>query len=72
MSNIVDFKPKDAAKNPDHVLEQAKGVYTQVLVLGWDQAGELDARASMNMSAGEVNWLIDQFKQALISGEYAE
>ena len=59
---ITKFYPKDAAKNPDAVLEQAIGCYDKVLVLGWDADGNLDARASTNASKKDLLWMIEGFK----------
>ena len=70
---VVKFYPADAAKNPDNVLEQAMGVYTHVLVLGWrDDDGTLDARASTNLNGGaDTLWLLENFKTKLLNGDYA-
>ena len=35
-SNVVKFYPADAAKVADNVLEQAIGVYDEVLIIGYD------------------------------------
>lgn len=67
---IVKFYPRDAAKNPDNVLEQAIGEYTQVLILGFDKDGLLEARASSDYSIGEILVTIEQFKYNLLSGAY--
>lgn len=72
MGEIVKFYPAGAAKNPDAVLEQAIGVYTDVLILGWNKDGYLDPRASLDMKASDMLWLIEQFKYRLLSGVYDE
>lgn len=72
MGDIVKFYPANAATNPDVVLEQAIGVYQDVLILGWDKEGYLDPRASLGLKASDIIWLIEQFKHRLLSGEYAE
>ena len=73
MSEVVKFYPADAAKDPDNVLEQAMGNYSDVLVIGWDKNGELDARGTLSLKdGGDVLWLIESFKNNLLSGEYAE
>lgn len=71
-ADIVKLYCKNAANNPDNVLEQAIGVYDQVLVLGYDKDGELDARASLNIDAANILWLIEWFKAKLVTGDYAE
>lgn len=66
MSNITKFYAKDAAKDPDVVLEQAEGVYEKVLVLGWDKDGQFDPRASTNTSLAECVLLANQAIRDLV------
>lgn len=70
MNNIVKFYPKDAAKNPDNVLEQAVGIYDQVLVIGYNKDGGLDARSSLNFLIKDIFFAIDEFKFKVLNGEY--
>lgn len=71
MSNVEKFYPPNAAEDPDNVLEQAMGSYSEVLIIGWDKDGNLDARASLGLKDGsDVNWLIDGFKHSLLSGDF--
>jgi hypothetical protein len=72
MSNVTKLYPADAAKDPDNVLEQAIGVYDEVLIIGWDKDGELDARADLTMTAREINWIMDVFKSKLLNGDYSD
>lgn len=68
---VIKFYPRDAAKDPDAVLEQAIGAYRDVLVIGWDENGALDARATeLFADGGEILWLIEQFKHKLLAGDY--
>jgi hypothetical protein len=67
---IVKFYSKDAAKDPDAVLEQCIGKYQNVLVLGWTQDGEFSPRADLNLKPNEMLWLMELFKQNLLSGVY--
>ena len=69
--NVKKFYPRDAAKDPDNVLEQAMGVYSEVLVLGWDKEGRMAARASLGFRDGaEMLWVLELFKNNLITGVY--
>lgn len=73
MTEVIKFYPKDAAKDADNVLEQAIGVYDQVLVIGWrkDAEGAMDARATLGLKdGGDLLWLIEKFKFNLMSGTY--
>lgn len=70
--NIIKFYPKDAAENPDNVLEQAIGAYESLLILGFDHEGNLDPRASTNIDIGEILIMIEKFKVKLLNGDYGE
>ena len=69
MTNIIKFFTADAAKNPDHVLEQSVGVYESVIVIGVaEKTGCLEVRASTNLSSNEILWLLERFKHDLLFG----
>lgn len=72
MSNtVVKMYPKNAADNPDNVLEMALGNYVDVLVLGYDENGDLIAQCSSGLvDGGELLWLLEQFKRSLLAGEF--
>lgn len=71
MADVVKFYPAGAAKSADNVLEQAMGCYDEVLIIGWDKDGGLDARATLGLKdGGDVLWLIEAFKHRLMSGAY--
>lgn len=70
--NVTKFYPSNAALNPDNVLEQAIGEYEQVFVIGVAKDGMLDARASLNMKARDILYLIEQFKHNLMGGSYGD
>ena len=68
--NVVKFYPKDAAKNPDAVLEQAVGVYDQVFIIGYDKDGTLDVRASFSFKVRDIFFALDAFKFRVLNGDY--
>lgn len=70
MSEVVKFYPKNAAQNPDAVLEQAVGVYDQVFVIGYDKDGSFDARASLNFPMRDIFFALDTFKFKVLNGDY--
>lgn len=71
MADVVKFYPQDAARDPDNVLEQAMGQFNEVLIIGWDKDGNLDARATLGLKDGaDVLWLLEMFKHNLIAGVY--
>ena len=67
MSNTIKFYPKDAAKNPDAVLEQAIGEYQSLLIIGMTHEGELSARASLDMDETDALWIMEKFKHWLLT-----
>ena len=72
MSEVVKFYSKDAAKNPDAVLEQAIGVYDQVFVIGHDKDGALEVRASLNFTMRDIFFAMDAFKFKVLNGDYGD
>jgi hypothetical protein len=70
MGKIVKFFPNNAADIPDNVLELAKGVYNSVFMIGYDKNGELDIRASTNVTKEQIVWMLEQFKHNLFTGRY--
>ena len=72
MAEITKFYTKDAATNPDNVLEQAVGKYKSVIIIGYDKQGSLDARASTNTKSSDILWMLETFKMKLLRGDYSE
>ena len=71
MGEVHKFYPRNAAESADNVLEQAIGQYDQVLIIGWDKDGNLDARATLGLKdGGDVLWLIELFRHKLMAGDY--
>ena len=73
MAEVVKFYPQNAAEKADNVIEQAMGLYDQVLIIGYDHDGKFDARATLGLKGGgDVLWLIETFKHKLMSGDFGE
>jgi hypothetical protein len=71
MNNIIKFYPKNAAENPNAVLEQAIDQYQDVLIIGYDKDGELQARSTNRFAdGGELLWIIENLKKNLLDGVY--
>lgn len=51
---------------PDRVLQSAVGQMDAVVLIGWDKDGELYFASSI-ADGGEVNWLLDKAKMALLN-----
>ena len=54
------------------MLEKALGQYQSVVVIGYNDEGELQAAASMNLRSHEILWLIESFKLRLLNGDYGK
>jgi hypothetical protein len=67
--NIVKTVPADS---PDTVLEQAKGIYKSVFVIGYTDDGFIDARGSPNLDPAQTLYLLEQFKMNILIGDYDE
>jgi hypothetical protein len=55
MAEILSFRTKDAAIDPDVVLKEATGKYESVILIGWNHEELLDFRASLNLTQSEIN-----------------
>jgi len=58
-SKVVQIKPADS---PEHVLEEAKGVYEDVLVIGFNKDEQLEVRSSKDITNCEMVWLLEKTK----------
>ena len=64
--NVVKLHPPDPHEDPDNVINESLGVFDEVLVLGYNKDGELEARASTNMQSRDILWLLETFKQVFL------
>lgn len=64
-------KVVDLHKNykPDHILENAKGNYDKLIIMGYDSEGLLDVRSN-GMTNQQILWMIENFKFKLLHGDY--
>ena len=69
---IVEFNKGEPSDNPDHVLEEAKGEYQEVFIIGYDNQNYLDVRSSTNWDAKSILFAIEKFKSKLLNGDYSE
>ena len=64
MSNVINLMPTEATAN--EVLEECKGDFEHVLVIGWTSDDALTAKSTTSMDMKEIIYLIEVFKQAII------
>jgi hypothetical protein len=72
MSKVVRFYPREAAKDPDLVLEQAIGIYDRVVLVGYNKSGALDVRASLNFSTRDIFFAMETFRFKVLNGDYGD
>lgn len=65
MSNVINLVPTEATA--DEVLEDCKGEFNHVLVLGWTEEDSLTAKATESMDLKEIIYLLEVFKHAIIT-----
>ena len=71
MDNVINLMPTQATA--DEVLEDCKGEFEQVLVLGWTDEGIMAAKATSDMDLKETVYLLEVFKHSVIAvGHEAE
>lgn len=68
--NIISLHTSNDVIGADIVVEEAIGVYENVVIIGWNKEEELEVRASLNLSQSDILWLVETFKARLLSGEY--
>jgi len=64
VSNVINLMPTEATAN--EVLEECKGDFEHVLVIGWTPQKQLTAKSTTSMDMKEIIYLIEVFKQAII------
>ena len=69
--SVITFPVKNAAINPDVVLDKAKGEYESLCIVGWNHDGKIDLRASLNLNHVQLNWLLGVIQHKLQNGDYA-
>ena len=69
MSNVINLMPENATA--DEVLEDAKGSYKDVLILGWDEEGMLNAKSTASLDVKELVYMIEVFKSVVITAGHA-
>jgi len=65
MSNVIHLLPTQASA--DEVLEDCKGEFAHVLVIGWTPDDALTAKSTTSMDMKEIIYLLEVFKHAIIT-----
>ena len=68
-ADVTILRPED---DPDTVLDQCKGVFESVFVIGYRKDGYLDEHFTQNMSEPDILMMIEQYKHWLLAGEADE
>ena len=67
MSKIIDLHPKRLTA--DELLEELKGMYNDIIVIGWTEEDSLAVASSKEMSTEDSYWLLHRVAQVFLSGE---
>ena len=65
MSNVISLLPQEATA--DEVLDECKGEFEQILVLGWTEEGMMSAKSTSSLDVKEIIYMIEVFKSVVIS-----
>jgi len=64
MSNVINLMPEEATA--DEVLEDCKGEFNHLLVIGWTPEEVMTAKATASLDLKETLYLLEVFKHAII------
>ena len=64
MSNVYNI---DGSLEPDDLLENMKGKFDKILIVGWDSEDELYSHTSSTMIKKDVLWVIEVIKLSLLN-----
>lgn len=64
--NVVDLHPKEKTFTADEVLDANKGVFKEVLLVGWGETGLLSIASNID-DPGEILLMMELFKKELLS-----
>ena len=71
MSKVTEMFRGAGCASADTLLELCKGVYEEVLVVGYTKEGILTARPTQGIaSSGRINLMLDTIKLSLLLGSY--
>lgn len=69
-NNIVKLVSNDA--DADEILEDSKGKYKEVFVLGWGKDDYLTGRGSKTLDNRELLFMLEIFKNTLLNAAYED
>jgi hypothetical protein len=71
--NVVDLYTKDPIVSSDELIETSKGVYDEVMMVGWNKDGQMEIRLTSGMQdGGTILWLLENLKLRLLTGEFMQ
>lgn len=69
---IVKFYPANAADHADNVLEQAVGVYDQVMTIGWNKCGNLEVRSTNTLTEADHLLMLEIYKTQMLDTFFSD
>jgi len=67
---IIKLHSGKVSKDPDHMLEMAKGDFKELCILGVNSEGRIEARATKDMTISTLLFLLENIKFTLIAHGY--
>lgn len=64
--NVIKLYTQKTGTDPDALLEMAKGEFKGVFVMGINNAGNLEGRATVNISRAELMFYMEEIKLLLL------
>jgi hypothetical protein len=72
MDNVIQFPRLPNLDSADELMDANKGEFKDMLIIGYDMNGNMTAAVTTGLTdGGSLLWLIENFKAALLNGEYA-
>ena len=62
MGTVINLSDKEVRRTPDETLASANGEYKDLVIIGWDNDGDLSIHSNTGMLRKDVLWLIEQVK----------
>lgn len=64
---VVKLYTSKTAKDPDAMLEMAKGDFRELCIIGVNKSGNIEGRATNSMTIAELMFYMEHIKQILLS-----
>lgn len=67
---IVKLRTGKVSKDPDHMLEMAKGDFKEMCIIGVNSDGRIEGRATSDMTVAELLFYLENIKFTILTHGY--